>query len=161
MTQNRGAEFGHVNGDAEVWSSMLGDPTLRMHVVKPPTNVRTDAANVLWNDSPDLAAVSYIVYRAPINQIPGTVAFERIGSIEAAAPSSFRDPSGSTSGFQYMVRAVKREDGPSGAYYNLSQGGVFQRRSRQSAALSEDDFTSVLSANALPASDPASNVGVN
>jgi hypothetical protein len=64
---------------------------------------------------------SYNIYRAPAGQAPGTISFERIGSVTAAT-NSFRDPHGSTSGYQYMVRAAKREDGPSGAYYNLSQG---------------------------------------
>jgi hypothetical protein len=64
---------------------------------------------------------SYNVYRAPIGSAPGTISFERIGSV-VAATNLFRDPTDSTSGYQYMVRAVKREDGPSGAYFNLSQG---------------------------------------
>jgi hypothetical protein len=121
VTQNRGIEFGQADANADIWFAMMGDPTLRMHIIKPPTNVRTDGANVLWDASTDPSVESYNIYRAPFGHSPGTIAFERIGAVTAAI-DSFRDPVGSTEGYQYMVRAVKREDGPSGSYYNLSQG---------------------------------------
>jgi hypothetical protein len=121
VTQNRGAEFGQLDAKADVWSALMGDPTLRMHVVAPPTNARTDGVRVVWNPSSDPSVLSYNIYRAPLGYAPGTIAFERIGSVPAAT-NSLHDPSGSTSGYQYMVRALKRQDGPSGSYYNLSQG---------------------------------------
>ena len=121
VTQNRGIEFGQADANADIWFTMMGDPTLRMHIISPPTEVQTDGVNVSWNASTDASVESYNIYRAASGSAPGTISFERIGSV-AAATNSFRDPTGSTSGYQYMVRAVKREDGPSGAYYNLSQG---------------------------------------
>jgi hypothetical protein len=121
VTQNRGVEFGQSTANADVWLALMGDPTLRMHIIAPPANVRTDEVQVMWDASTAAGVESYNVYRAAAGHAPGTTAFERIGSV-AAATTSFRDPSGSTGGYQYMVRAVKREDGPSGAYYNLSQG---------------------------------------
>ncbi len=76
----------------------------------------------------------------------GTISFERIGSV-AAATNSFRDPTGSTNGYQYMVRAVKREDGPSGTYYNLSQG-AFSHGVSPSASANAAGMATVVPAHA-------------
>jgi hypothetical protein len=142
VTQSRGTEFGQADANADIWFAMLGDPTLRMHIISPPANVYTDGANVIWSASTDQGVDSYNIYRAPVGQAPGTISFERIGSVTAAT-NSFRDPHGSTSGYQYMVRAAKREDGPSGAYYNLSQGAFSHGISPGEAANSGTLATSV------------------
>ena len=150
VTQNRGIEYGQADANADIWFAMLGDPTLRMHIISPPTDVQTDGVNVIWNASTDASVESYNVYRAAIGSAPGTISFERIGSV-AAATNSFRDPTGSTSGYQYMVRAVKREDGPSGTYYNLSQG-AFSHGVSPSAAVSAAGMATILPAHAAAVS---------
>jgi hypothetical protein len=61
----------------------------------------------------------------------------------------FFDPSGSTAGYQYMVRAVKREDGPGGSYYNLSQGAFSHGIAQDSALPSESMATASVVADPL------------
>ena len=150
VTQNRGIEYGQADANADIWFAMLGDPTLRMHIISPPTDVQTDGVNVIWNASTDASVASYNIYRAAIGSAPGTISFERIGSVAAAA-NSFRDPTGSTSGYQYMVRAVKREDGPSGAYYNLSQG-AFSHGVSTSASVNAAGMATIVPAHAAAVS---------
>jgi hypothetical protein len=158
VTQNRGLEFGQADANADIWFAMMGDPTLRMHVISPPTDVRTDGASVLWNASADSSVESYNIYRAPLGNAPGTDSFERIGSATAAS-NSFADPAGSTSNYQYMVRAVKREDGPSGSYYNLSQGAFSHGISQSMASNAGATANSVSAQSAVaPASTEALDV---
>ena len=99
---------------------LMGDPTLRQHVVAPPSGVAiTDAwpaAQVAWAPSPD-AVAGYHVYRAAtpagpftrrtVTPVPGTVWF---------------DPSPIQGAATYQVRAVRLETTPTGSYWNASQG---------------------------------------
>jgi len=101
---------------------LMGDPTLRMHVVAPPSalGIRTNGAggvDLNWNASPD-TVVGYHVYRAPTVAGP----FTRLnGSLLTS--TNYTDPVVTTN--VYMVRAVKLEVSGSGSYYNASQG-IFQ-----------------------------------
>ncbi len=100
--------------------ALMGDPTLRMHPVAPPTNVRgntgSSGASLTWSASSDNVA-GYHVYRA--SSTAG--AFTRVSS-SLVSGTSFNDPSATSGTYTYMVRAVKLESTPSGTYYNPSQG---------------------------------------
>ncbi|HWQ93532.1 MAG TPA: hypothetical protein VN673_17845 [Clostridia bacterium] len=99
--------------------SLLGDPTLRLHVVGPPGNISAsvNGGTVQLNWPPSADSVSgYHLYRSPAGQ----VAFARLTSAPIAA-LSFTDSPGQGH-WRYMVRALKLELCPSGSYYNLSQG---------------------------------------
>ncbi len=96
--------------------NLMGDPTLRMHIVAPVTNVAINGSQLSWNASPDQNIVGYHVYRASSID----AAFTRLTSNPTSALSF--DIAGGPANSVYMVRAVKHEVSPSGSYYNLSQG---------------------------------------
>ena len=102
--------------------ALMGDPTLRLHPVAPPSAlaVRTNTSGgvvLTWNASPD-AVAGYHVYRAPTAAGP----FTRLtGALTAG--TNYTDPVVTTNVF--MVRPVKLEVSGSGSYFNPSQG-IFQ-----------------------------------
>ena len=107
-------------GTHQVHVTLLGDPTLRMHPVLPPSNVSATAGNgvtLTWSPSTDSSIQGYAVYRA--NSANGP--FTRIGGSALTSNLYFTDPSGASSSV-YMVRAVKLEQSGSGTYLNPSQG---------------------------------------
>src|SRR5262249_38539132 len=104
---------------SQIHIALMGDPTLRMHVVAPPANLISTtngaAVNLTWTFSSD-PVLGYYVYSSPSLNGP----FTRLTTTPVAA-TNYADatsPAGST----YMVRAVKLETSASGSYYNLSQG---------------------------------------
>jgi hypothetical protein len=122
LTQNNlanGLYRNQVNqGAGQVHVALMGDPTLRMHPVSPPSNLSGNVdgtgAHLQWIGSPD-TILGYHIYRAATAAGP----FARLtGSFQAG--TSFTDPS--LSGGTYMVRAIKLQTSSSGNYYNPSQG---------------------------------------
>ena len=99
--------------------TILGDPTLRLHVLAPPTNLKaaSSALNVLlsWNASE--SGAQYYVYRGQALNGP----FTRIASAPVSG-LAFTDNSPPTQQKVYMVRAIKPLAVGNGAYTNLSQG---------------------------------------
>jgi hypothetical protein len=104
--------------------ALMGDPTLRMHPVAPPSNFSASGASLSWSASPDNVS-GYLVYRAGSPNGP----FTRLND-SFVQGTSFTDPGGASGNATYMVRAVKLEQTPSGTYYNPSQG-VFAGGSTQ------------------------------
>ena len=101
----------------------MGDPTLTMHVVTPPSDLevqqpRDGEVQLEWSPSAD-AGEGYHIYRAP--GVRGV--FDRI-TTDAVQDTSFTDPSPLPGSNVYMVRALKLEESSSGSYYKLSGGIV-------------------------------------
>ena len=100
--------------------ALMGDPTLRMHPVAPPSALSaanaSEGVRLSWMLSPD-SALGYHIYRATTPSGPFTRLTDSI-----LDGSSFIDSSANAGTYTYMVRAVKLEDTPSGTYYNASQG---------------------------------------
>jgi hypothetical protein len=100
--------------------ALLGDPTLRMQVVAPASNLRIAGGGgspaLTWNASTD-ADAGYHVYRATSDAGP----FTRVSGspVNVTSYTDFTAPAGS---FTYMVRAVRREISGGGSYFNQSQG---------------------------------------
>ena len=128
------------NNTARLGFGLMGDPTLRLHVVAPVSQVMVNNAivgnpvSLTWNRSPEDIGdsgdnfVGYNIYRAPSRQGPfnlvntsGPVNDPNYldSQVTYQAPA---DPSGSYTA--YMVRAVKLESSPSGTYYNASEGVI-------------------------------------
>ena len=109
-----------VNSSAHrVHMALMGDPTLRMHPVKPPTSVTattTSGVTLSWTASAD-AVQGYHVYRS--TNAAGS--FTRLTS-SLLAGTNYTDTSALSSNYTYMVRAVKLETSGSGTYFNPSQG---------------------------------------
>ncbi|MCH8048172.1 MAG: VCBS repeat-containing protein, partial [Planctomycetes bacterium] len=107
--------------DTGVFLSLLGDPTLRMFVVRPPGEVTRvvgplGVTDVRWEDSPDEEVTGYHVYRSTG---PG-VAFEWLTE-GAPVSSPYQDTNGGVN-YSYLVRAVKTETTGGGTFVNLSAG---------------------------------------
>jgi hypothetical protein len=107
-------------GARQVHMGLMGDPTLRQHVIAPPANVAvTDLwpqAGVSWSASPD-AVAGYHVYRAASPAGP----FTRLNAT-AVTGTSFVDAAALSGSSTYVVRALRLETTPGGTYWNLSQG---------------------------------------
>jgi hypothetical protein len=104
----------------QIHIALMGDPTLRMQVVAPPSNLALSRRTLSWTASSDSVA-GYHVYSAARPGGP----FTRL-TARPVADTSFTDPApaGRRTTY-YMVRAVKLETSASGTYFNLSQGAFF------------------------------------
>ena len=107
-------------GGRFVHLALMGDPTLRQHVVAPPSGAAVidlwPQANVTWTASVD-AVAGYHVYRAPVaaGQFMRLTTAPVVGTV-------WTDPAPIQGDATYMVRALRLEATPSGSYWNLSQG---------------------------------------
>ncbi|MEI6246453.1 MAG: MBG domain-containing protein, partial [Acidobacteriota bacterium] len=124
LTQNNFLVYDHGPYPQSVHIALMGDPTLRMHIVAPPTNLVAAAngaggVDLSWNGSPD-TVLGYHVYRATNAAGP----FTRLNATLIAG-TNYTDTAASSAATNYMVRAVKLEVSGSGSYYNASQG-IFQ-----------------------------------
>ncbi len=102
--------------------SILGDPTLRAHVVPPPSNPTATGSgrpiSLSWTASPE-SNVEYHVYRSA-NGIDGP--FVHLTAISTVTGTTFVDSFAPNGTKLYQIRAAKRELSGSGSYMNLSQG---------------------------------------
>jgi len=109
------------SSDRMIHVALMGDPTLRMHVVQPPgplsLSLNKLLVNLSWAASTD-NLVGYYIYRSEGLQQP----FVRINK-SIVTGTTFTDSNAvNNSRNFYMVRAVKLELNASGSYYNMSQG---------------------------------------
>ncbi len=101
---------------------LMGDPTLRLHMVFPVSNLTAtqvgSSVQLNWNASADDNIIGYNIYRS--DTITGT--FSKLNS-SIIQTTSFTDtmPSVTTNNV-YMIRAVKSEVSASGLYQNMSEG---------------------------------------
>ncbi|MBK7287282.1 MAG: T9SS type A sorting domain-containing protein [Flavobacteriales bacterium] len=123
LTQNNGnGHYSPANSSAGmVHIALMGDPTLRMSMVGPPSNVvgtvNGNTVNITWSGSLD-NVLGYHVYRF----ISATGSWQRVTDNPVTGSSFSESISGAGGTLRYMVRAVKLEQTPSGSYYNLSLG---------------------------------------
>lgn len=100
--------------------AIMGDPTLRLHIIAPISVLAAQSvANKIqlsWTTSPD-ATSGYYIYRS--NSMNGT--FTRIGSVSASS-MVFTDSFPIAGNNVYMIRPLRLEISPSGSYFNLGQG---------------------------------------
>jgi hypothetical protein len=115
LTQNNRGTYQPTGGFAGgVHVALMGDPTLRLHVVAPPSALRLADGKLSWTASPE-ANATYHVYAAPDGNGPFTRLTEA-----PVRETNFAPPPGK--GSVFMIRAVKLESGASGTYVNASQG---------------------------------------
>jgi hypothetical protein len=111
-------------GARGVHVALMGDPSLRLHPVIPPSYLRGTigtGVTLTWAASTDSGIQGYYVYRASSAAGP----FTRVSGTSPLVTLAFNDPTG-TSSQTYLVRAVKLEQSGSGSYYNLSQGSFIR-----------------------------------
>jgi hypothetical protein len=120
LSQNNITEYMVSDGQRQISTALMGDPTLRMHVVPPISNLQLKwehlGIQLTWDPSPD-ADEGYHIYRS--SDVNGQ--FERMNET-AVFNSTYLDTSPFPGTNVYMVRAMKRETSGSGTYINLSSG---------------------------------------
>jgi glucose/arabinose dehydrogenase len=105
-----------------LYMSLLGDPTLRVRQVAPPTAVAVSPQSadnlITWTNSTDANIQGYNIYRAPANNLNGFV------KLNGSSPvtGSYRDVGAASGSYRYMVKAVKLEQTQNRSYYNASEG---------------------------------------
>jgi len=116
---NTGTYFASYGGHY-IHISLLGDPTLKMDIVAPPSNLTLTpgptGVTLNWSSSID-TIIGYHIYRS--NTEFGM--YSRLTS-NAITSNTFLDGFPLNGNNYYMVRAIKLENTTSGSYYNLSEG---------------------------------------
>lgn len=101
--------------------ALMGDPTLRLHVVAPPPSASASPSAggiaVSWVASPD-AALGYHVLRSSSANGP----FTRLTSSPVGGTTYHDLPGAGT--WHYLVKAVRLETSFSGSYFNTSLGAA-------------------------------------
>jgi hypothetical protein len=122
LTQN--AMYTPANyGGNWVHVALMGDLALRTDYIKPISNLvitkpYKNGAILNWTASPDASVIGYYVYRAD----SAFGYYKRVSPMVAG--TTFHDSVGKAGLKYYMVRPVKLQSTPSGAYYNLGVGRV-------------------------------------
>lgn len=121
LTQNNSTEYSSFWGNRIVHTALMGDPTLRMQMVKPVSGLVIDSlgiseVNLTWQTPQDLI-LGYNIYRS--NNINGD--FIKINE-QPITETNYSDQSPLNGNNIYLVRALKLEMAGSGTYYNMSQG---------------------------------------
>ncbi|MFN0275392.1 MAG: T9SS type A sorting domain-containing protein [Chitinophagales bacterium] len=104
--------------------NLLGDPTLRMHYVMPPSNLVANVpveapfqVDLSWDTSSDENVIGYNVYRKHTDSI---LYVKRNSDLLTTA--YFTDYTTESGDYDYMVTAAELKITPSGTYYNESLG---------------------------------------
>jgi len=103
-----------------IYVALMGDPTLRMEPVAPPSSLGAtpNNGNIVLNWSPSTdPVVGYHVYRSTSPMGP----FTRLTS-SLVSGTTFTDFGPAPNTYTYMVRAVQLQNNFSGSYYDPSQG---------------------------------------
>ena len=123
LTQNNRGLYQNQQNNCmgQVHIALMGDPTLRMHVVAPPSEVTCMASGndvaLRWKGSAERVE-GYHIYRAANPAGP----FERLTASMVKETAFVDSKPNPVAGTTYMVRAVKLENASGGTYYNASQG---------------------------------------
>ncbi len=124
--------WGGEYGSNAVWMNFMGDPTLRMHVVAPPSAAsvgKTGAtATITWAPSTAPNLAGYHVYRSS-NRLTG---YTRLTATPVVG-TSFVDNAAPAGAVYYQVRAVATTTVTTGFYTNQSQAAWAVWKSNDSA----------------------------
>ena len=121
MTQNNSFVYTGNNSTRYVHIALMGDPSLREHIIAPPANLAgantsTNYVELYWNPSPD-SVLGYYVFKLDTS----TGIYNRI-SPSIVNDTNFADANITTAINYYMVRAIRLEASVTGTYYNMSEG---------------------------------------
>lgn len=134
--------------------ALMGDLTLRTDYIKRASNLlithtALHGATLNWTASADAGVTGYYVYRATSEY----GSYQRISGMLSA--TTFHDTVGTNGLKYYMVRPVKLQTTPSGAYYNLGIG-ISDSATISFPPSSIETLTANMDVNVFP--NPATNV---
>lgn len=120
--RNPGALYNGMNFMNGVHTALLGDPTLKLHYVKPPKNLSVTLqdslhANLSWTASEE-AVLGYNIYKNV--KVGESFVWIKLNTTILNANTYMDSCISSPGNFAYQVRAVVLESTPSGTYYNES-----------------------------------------
>jgi len=122
MVNNKNTYFQHY-GKRFVHIALMGDPTLRMYTIAPPSNLQLsevgNRVNLTWDVSPENVLGYHVFRKDSLKGIYHRINQDIING--TAYTDSFFDSNGN---FYYSVRAEKLEVSKSGSFYNLSGGAI-------------------------------------
>ena len=108
----------------DIKMALIGDPTLRLNPIAPPTNLTATPAGknlaLTWTPSPDPNLVGYQLYRAASPAGPFTTPL--CAKLLPPATTTYTDPDAAGQNYLYLLRALSHETTGSGTYLNPSQG---------------------------------------
>ena len=112
--------YQHNYANGYVHIGFMGDPTLRLNVIEPPTNLQLSEVNnkvdLTWTASPD-NILGYHIYR----KTEFTDLYERVNP-DIITGTSYTDDPDQPGQYFYSIRAIRLEEAYSGSYYNMSTG---------------------------------------
>lgn len=120
ISQNNSNQYSPGFGARSIHVALLGDPTLRLHSVRPPRYTKSEEVDgkveLSWQ-STDANVIAYMLYRREEGQ-------EDFIELRSMLSDTFYLDSAvrAQSNYEYMVKSVKLEQTPSGSYYNTSLG---------------------------------------
>ncbi|MBK5286186.1 MAG: T9SS type A sorting domain-containing protein [Bacteroidia bacterium] len=120
-TQNNSSTYTANYAARYVHIALMGDPSLREHIIAPPSNLSGVNTNVNyvelhWTPSPD-SILGYYVFKLDA----ATGVYNRI-SPSIVNDTNFYEANISAALNYYMVRAIRLEESMTGTYYNMSEG---------------------------------------
>ncbi len=120
--RNPGALYNGMNFMNGVHTALLGDPTLKLHYVKPPKNLSVTLqdslhANLSWTASEE-AVLGYNIYKNV--KVGESFVWVKLNTTIVNTTTYMDSCISSPGNFTYQVRAVVLESTPSGTYYNES-----------------------------------------
>lgn len=107
-------------GGRSIHAGLMGDPTLRLHMVAPISNLQANATDgavqLSWTASPD-ASEGYAIYRKASTDLNYELIAEQLDTTiyEDACLEAMTE-------YSYIVKAIHLETSASGSYYNSSTG---------------------------------------
>ena len=109
------------NSQNYVHQALMGDPSLREHIIAPPSNllganISTNYVQLRWSPSPDVV-LGYYIYKLDTS----SGQYMRISS-SIVTDTNFAESNITTAINYYMVRAIRLEASATGTYYNMSEG---------------------------------------
>lgn len=140
--------------------TLLGDPTLRAHVVDPISDLtittKCNSIDLAWNASNAPNNLGYHVYRA--SEQNGVYTRLTVDPIEE---TTFTDNAPLLGNNAYQVRAMVLEETPSGSYYNMSTGVISNTNFTGGDALDLSTTSSVITCTNAQSTLVASSDAVN
>jgi len=143
-----GPDFVHI--------ALMGDPSLRLHPMKPISNLSARSSSdslsvsLKWDSSADALNGSVVLRASSMSGV-----FQEIAKL-ARDTISYKDLAPLHGMNYYMVRAMKLEQTPSGSYYNLALGVIDSSFSKKTYTGIHDPVSSPFDVTIYP--NPANGV---
>ncbi|MCF8239135.1 MAG: PKD domain-containing protein [Saprospiraceae bacterium] len=137
---NNGAMYQSGYSPMSIHISLMGDPTLRMHILRPITNLTATPSgldvDLAWDTV--AGASGYYVYKKKANELDYFLL-----TPEAITDNTYKDECSGQGATDYMVRAAELRTSASGTYTNLSQGAQIRIDIDQSGLTAVAAFVAV------------------